>query len=129
MPRPTKSRCNHFCRTPGDLDHPATFDLLITPTDLQRRAFGLIDQTPCSQNQDTRNPRMYLSHMDFIAGRVPELQPSHGLPAEGAVSNRLMVIFIIQPHHFKIQDRYARAATLRELVGIFACRQIPTKSA
>jgi hypothetical protein len=44
MPRPTKSRCNHFCPTPGDLDHPATFDLLITPTDLQRRAFGLIDQ-------------------------------------------------------------------------------------
>lgn len=32
------------CRTPGDLAHPATFDLLTTPTDLQRRAFGLIDQ-------------------------------------------------------------------------------------
>jgi hypothetical protein len=29
---------------PGDLEHPATFDLLTTPTDLQRRAFGLIDQ-------------------------------------------------------------------------------------
>jgi hypothetical protein len=32
------------CRTPGDLEHPATFDSLTTPTDLQRRAFGLIDQ-------------------------------------------------------------------------------------
>jgi len=32
------------CRTPGDLAHPATFDLLTTPTDLQRRAFVLIDQ-------------------------------------------------------------------------------------
>jgi transposase len=32
------------CRTPGDLEHPATFDLLTTPTDLQRRAFDLIDQ-------------------------------------------------------------------------------------
>jgi hypothetical protein len=32
------------CRIPGDLEHPATFDLLTTPTDLQRRAFGLIDQ-------------------------------------------------------------------------------------
>ena len=32
------------CRTPGDLAHPATFDLLTTPTDLQRRAFALVDQ-------------------------------------------------------------------------------------
>ena len=32
------------CRTPGDLEHPATFDLLTTPTNLQRRAFGLIEQ-------------------------------------------------------------------------------------
>jgi hypothetical protein len=32
------------CRTPGDLEHPATFDLLTTPTDLQRRAFALVDQ-------------------------------------------------------------------------------------
>ena len=32
------------CRTPGAVDHPATFDLLTTPTPLQRRAFELIDQ-------------------------------------------------------------------------------------
>jgi len=32
------------CRTPGDLAHPATFDLLTTPTDLQRRALTLLDQ-------------------------------------------------------------------------------------
>jgi hypothetical protein len=32
------------CKTPGDLQHPATFDLLTTPTALQRRAFDLIDQ-------------------------------------------------------------------------------------
>jgi hypothetical protein len=30
------------CRTPGDLQHPATFDILTTPTPLQRRAFELI---------------------------------------------------------------------------------------
>ncbi len=34
------------CRTPGDLEHPATFDILTTPTPLQRRAFELIDQIP-----------------------------------------------------------------------------------
>jgi hypothetical protein len=34
------------CRTPGDLEHPATFDILTTPTVLQRRAFELIDQIP-----------------------------------------------------------------------------------
>ena len=32
------------CRMPGDLEHPATFDILTTPTTLQRRAFELIDQ-------------------------------------------------------------------------------------
>jgi hypothetical protein len=32
------------CRTPGDLEHPATFDILTTPTSLQRRAFDMIDQ-------------------------------------------------------------------------------------
>ena len=32
------------CRTPGALEHPATFDILTTPTVLQRRAFELIDQ-------------------------------------------------------------------------------------
>jgi hypothetical protein len=32
------------CRTPGDLEHPATFDILTTPTPLQRRAFELTDQ-------------------------------------------------------------------------------------
>jgi hypothetical protein len=32
------------CRTPGALEHPATFDILTTPTPLQRRAFQLIDQ-------------------------------------------------------------------------------------
>ena len=29
------------CRT---TDHPATFDILTTPTELQRRAFDLLDQ-------------------------------------------------------------------------------------
>jgi hypothetical protein len=32
------------CRTPGALEHRATFDILTTPTPLQRRAFELIDQ-------------------------------------------------------------------------------------
>jgi len=32
------------CRTPGDAEHPATFDILTTPTPLQRRAFELIQQ-------------------------------------------------------------------------------------
>jgi hypothetical protein len=32
------------CRTPGAADHPATFDILTTPTPLQRRAFELTDQ-------------------------------------------------------------------------------------
>jgi hypothetical protein len=32
------------CRTPGAADHPATFDILTTPTTLQRRAFELTDQ-------------------------------------------------------------------------------------
>jgi len=32
------------CRTPGAVEHPATFELLTTPTVLQRRAFELIDQ-------------------------------------------------------------------------------------
>jgi hypothetical protein len=32
------------CKTPGDLEHPATFDILTTPTPLQRRAFELTDQ-------------------------------------------------------------------------------------
>ena len=32
------------CRTPAALAHPATFELLTTPTDLQRRAFALVDQ-------------------------------------------------------------------------------------
>ena len=32
------------CRTPGDLGHPATFDILTTPTTLQRRAFALVEQ-------------------------------------------------------------------------------------
>jgi hypothetical protein len=32
------------CRTPGALEHPATFDILTTPTALQSRAFVLIDQ-------------------------------------------------------------------------------------
>jgi len=31
------------CRTPGALEHPATFDILTTPSALQRRAFALID--------------------------------------------------------------------------------------
>ncbi len=31
------------CKTPGNLERPATFDLLTTPTALQRRAFDLID--------------------------------------------------------------------------------------
>jgi hypothetical protein len=30
------------CRTLGAAAHPATFDILTTPTDLQRRAFDLI---------------------------------------------------------------------------------------
>ena len=38
------TRVRNTCRTPGDLEHPATFDLLTTPTDLQRRAFELVDQ-------------------------------------------------------------------------------------
>ena len=32
------------CRTPGALEHPATFNLLTTPTPLQRRAFELLDK-------------------------------------------------------------------------------------
>jgi hypothetical protein len=32
------------CRSPGAVEHPATFDLLTMPTALQRRAFELIDQ-------------------------------------------------------------------------------------
>jgi hypothetical protein len=32
------------CRTPGDLEHPATFDILTTPTALQRGAFELIEK-------------------------------------------------------------------------------------
>jgi hypothetical protein len=32
------------CRTPGDLEHPTTFDILTTPTTLQRRAFALVEQ-------------------------------------------------------------------------------------
>ena len=32
------------CRTPGATEHPATFDILTTPTTLQRRAFELVDQ-------------------------------------------------------------------------------------
>ncbi len=32
------------CRTPGSTQHAATFDVLTTPTPLQRRAFELIDQ-------------------------------------------------------------------------------------
>jgi hypothetical protein len=32
------------CRTPGDLAHPATFDILTTPNTLQRRAFELIEK-------------------------------------------------------------------------------------
>jgi hypothetical protein len=32
------------CRTPGAVEHPATFDLLTTPTDNQRQAFELITQ-------------------------------------------------------------------------------------
>jgi len=32
------------CRTPGALEHPATFELLTTPTALQRRAFELLDR-------------------------------------------------------------------------------------
>ena len=32
------------CRTPGTTEQPATFDILTTPTDLQRRAFELVDQ-------------------------------------------------------------------------------------
>ena len=62
------------CRTPGAVDHPATFDILTSPTTLQRRAFELTDQTPCSQNQNTRNPCMYLSHMEIIARHQREPQ-------------------------------------------------------
>ena len=32
------------CRTPGALEHPATFHILTTPSALQRRAFELIEQ-------------------------------------------------------------------------------------
>jgi hypothetical protein len=32
------------CRTPGALEHPATFDLLTTPTALQSRALALVEQ-------------------------------------------------------------------------------------
>jgi hypothetical protein len=32
------------CRTPGALEHPATFDILTTPTAVQRRAFELIER-------------------------------------------------------------------------------------
>jgi hypothetical protein len=32
------------CRTPEPVQHSPTFDLLTTPTSLQRRAFELIDQ-------------------------------------------------------------------------------------
>ena len=32
------------CRTPGAVEHPATFDLLTTPTAIQRQAFELITQ-------------------------------------------------------------------------------------
>jgi hypothetical protein len=32
------------CRTPGSLEHPATFDILTTPTSLQRRAFEMIEK-------------------------------------------------------------------------------------
>ena len=32
------------CRAPGDLEHPVTFDLLTTPSELQRKAFELISQ-------------------------------------------------------------------------------------
>ena len=32
------------CRAPGALEHPATFDILTTPSALQRRAFELIDK-------------------------------------------------------------------------------------
>jgi hypothetical protein len=31
------------CRTPGARQHPATFDILTTPSALQRRAFELIE--------------------------------------------------------------------------------------
>jgi hypothetical protein len=41
---PVRWRPGRWICLPGDLEHPATFDLLTTPTDLQRRAFGLIDQ-------------------------------------------------------------------------------------
>ena len=57
------------CRTPGDLEHPATLDLLTTPTTVQRRAFELIEQITVNQNQSARNPCMYLSRMDFIVRR------------------------------------------------------------
>jgi hypothetical protein len=32
------------CRTPGPLEHSPTFDLLTTPTPVQRRALELIDK-------------------------------------------------------------------------------------
>jgi hypothetical protein len=32
------------CRTPGIPDHPATFDILTTPTPLQQRAFDMIEK-------------------------------------------------------------------------------------
>jgi hypothetical protein len=32
------------CRTPGAFEHPATFDILTTPTALQRRDFELFSQ-------------------------------------------------------------------------------------
>jgi hypothetical protein len=38
------SLVRNTCRTPGPVEHSPTFDLLTTPTPLQRRAFELIDQ-------------------------------------------------------------------------------------
>ena len=32
------------CRTPGEVEHPEIFDILTTPTPLERRAFELLDQ-------------------------------------------------------------------------------------
>ena len=37
------SLVRNTCRTPGTLEHPATFDILTTPTALQRRAFELLN--------------------------------------------------------------------------------------
>jgi len=34
----------NICRTPGPVERSSTFDLLTTPTPLQRRALELIDQ-------------------------------------------------------------------------------------